>query len=562
MGRDVPRIASPQTSVQFLCENYYACVTEHPDCHYKAKALLPTRVVDVSEPKFRLVEHPPGATGRYAALSYSWGDKGFKMTTSKNYEELKRGFDQDILPPAFVDAAVMAQSLEIRYLWIDTLCIIQDSDVDWTEQAARMGDIFEGATITIAASYSSNPYQSLFGKRGEVYEEIDLCSESQGELADIAFKARRKIDRGIHDKTGRSMNTDPLDTRAWGLQEKKLSPRLIAFTGAELQWTCRSLKTCECHQNPYPSQPLFPTPTGMPEDMVILKYARAWSQTVEDYSARKLTFQEDLLPALGGLAKKFGTVTSFGYIGGVWKESFLYDLSWQRDIEPLMRPKTWLSPSFSWASAPGAVNFRFARHSYPGSRVPHTKLLGSYYRPAGADIYSRAGDGYLLVQGHTVAARLRTTAFKDSKKYAICIEESLYTPNTDQKAACEFSIDAAEPRNTAKGTSIATQKTLYDSAFEEPCQNIDEPITLLSLYSIHHQRYLYQNFLILARSHQTVNTYRRIGVGSGKLYRTSGGGDVIPSEPQNVRPFEWLAVDLGKSGRSIGTTAEQVICIR
>jgi hypothetical protein len=552
---DVPRQTTLEASKQFLRENYYSCITEHEQCRPES-TFLPKRVIDISKNRYRLVEPARGTKGLYATLSYSWGDKGFAMATSGSYEALKQGFNGGTLPVAFRDAAAMAQSLDIRYLWIDTLCIIQDSIMDWEEESPKMGEIFGGAAITIAASSSPHPDHTLFETREPRYQEIELYNETKGGSADIVFKARRKIARGIHAKTGRIMDTemDPLEKRAWGLQEKMLSTRLIAFTGAELQWTCRTLKSCECHQNPQPSQPLFPASEGSSPAETTMKYARIWSQFIEEYSTRKLTNPKDKLPALSGLASKFGDVTGFTYIAGLWKESLLYDLVWQHDSGSNSVSSTWLGPSFSWVSAHGAVQYRYARHSYPGIRIEHAELVNFYYETVGHSTYSRALDCSLTIRGHTVGAYLQRSS-KDSRAYTICIDKVIYMPSPDQRTICEFSIDDAKPHDNRNKNVEAPQRVSSQTS-------TNEPIILLSLYSIHHRRYLYQNFLILRRSLQGLDTYERIGVGSGKLYRESGSSSDIPSESRLVRPFEWLSVDLRKRGCSISNTEEQVICIR
>ncbi|KAH5741123.1 hypothetical protein HBI18_042470 [Parastagonospora nodorum] len=526
-GTDVQRQVTLEASIEFMKEHFHSCITEHENCLGSQDAVLPRRLLDISGPRYRLVEQPTGTRGRFAALSYSWGDKGFKMTTSHKYEELQAGMDHNMLPTVFQDAAAMAQSFGIQYLWIDTLCIIQDCEEDWEEQAAKMCEIFEGAAITIAASASQNPAQTLFAKRHPKYQEIELYSDPKGKLADIEFKARRKINCGIHDKPGWSTETDPLDTRAWALQERLLATRLIAFTGAELQWVCKTLKACECRRSTYPSQPLFATKTTSSDAETIRAHARSWSDIVEEYSTRKLSFPKDKLPALNGLASKFAHVTGFEYFAGSWVETLLYDLAWQSEVEI---SGEWLGPSFSWASAPGPVNYRYAYHSYPGSRILHPEVLQH--------------TAELSVRGPTVEARLRSS----STDRTICIDEMVYAPNINQMTVCEFVIDAYAPHR-------ATQELDTTATF-------DDPITLLALYSIHHKNHLYQVFLILARSRKGTGEYERIGVGTGKLYCGRGFEDPIPSEAAIVKPFEWLEFDFGKKGSEGGEVVEQTLCIR
>jgi hypothetical protein len=484
------------------------------------------------------------------------------MATTTNYEELKQGFDPSLLPVVFQDAAVLARSINITCLWIDTLCIIQDSREDWEEQAANMGQVFEGAAITIAASSSPDPYNSLFGVRETMYQEIELFSDAKEELAGVEFKARRKIDRGIHAKTGRSTHADPLDTRAWGLQERMLSTRLIAFTGAELQWTCRTLRACECHQKTYPTPPLFPDFTGTSHTETMWTYHKIWSKIIEGYSNRELKVPTDRLPALSGLAKRFGTQCGFSYNAGCWKETLLYDLVWQRDVTQTKVQEPWLSPSFSWVSVPGAVNFRLARHSYPGSRIFHAHVVDVHHSTTGIDIYGTAVDGSLTLRGHTVAAHLRRSSSKGIQVYTICIYGAEYTTSADPRAVCDFSIDASIPRYNAMKSPATEHQTACEVAIRTTSQMIEGPILLLSLYSIHHPRYLYQNFLIFARSHDGTDIYKRVGIGSGKLHRKNGCGASIPDQAHLVRPFEWLSVDSSRSGRSNVDVVEQVVCIR
>lgn len=109
-----------------------------------------------------------------------------------------------------------------------------------------MENIFEAAAITIVASSSLHPYESLFKVRASSHQEFELQGGTKAGGKVAVWRARRKISRGIHAKTGRCQDLNHLDTRAWGLQEKLLLTKIIAFTGAELQWTCRTSKTCEC----------------------------------------------------------------------------------------------------------------------------------------------------------------------------------------------------------------------------------------------------------------------------------------------------------------------------
>jgi hypothetical protein len=558
VARDVPPTPTPQASIPFLQNAYRTCISEHDGCSKKLTH-LPKRVIDISGDSYRLIEPEGQKLDRYAALSYSWGDKGFAMTRTDNYEGQKRGISKDIMPIAFQDAATIAESLGIHYLWVDTLCIIQDSKTDWEEQSAKMGDIFQFAAITIAASSSPHPGISLFSSRSSRYDAVEFNSHTNEVHGKAIFKGRRKISYGMHAKTGRTLDIDPLDKRGWALQEKLLSTRLIAFTGAELQWTCRTLKACECRRKSYPTLPLFLIPIHLSSMESHLKWSRIWSKIVEEYSCRNLKHASDKLPALSGLASKFGEATGFTYIAGLWKETLVYDLSWQCDQELREASSTWLGPSFSWVSINGAVNYRFARHSYPGTRTYHSQVSGTQYTTVSHGPYSRAAHGSSLTMcGYTVPAHLRTSSDSHHAQ-RLCIGCTSYAPCTDQWAVCEFSIDAFISTHKQRKTEATLQKIAHNDSLSGSSEEMEKDVLLLSLFSVQFQMDIYQVFLILRISQQNGNIYERIGVGTGKIYGGIGCGNDTSNCENVLEPFQWLPGGLGKGGDSV---TKQEICIQ
>jgi hypothetical protein len=567
VANDVSRDNIPETALQFIEENYFCCRTVHSKCP-EVTSKLPKRILDISTDRYRLVEPDEEDKASYATLSYSWGGRSFYKTTIESYERLKCGFEKEDLPIAFQEAALVARFLNIDFIWIDSLCIIQDDVDDWEEQAAQMGQIFEFAAITIAASLSSSPYDSLFTKRSAKYEEFQLYHDLKSTNDNVVFRARRKIVFGIHAKTGRSKDVDRLDTRAWGLQEKLLSSRLVAFTGAEIQWTCQTSKVCECRSKCYIPQPLFLLPVKEVETKGEYGYAKAWSNIVEPYSNRDLTFTDDRLPALSGLAKKFWKITGYTYIAGLWKESIWYDLVWQHDtvasstqITDAAASQTtaaagYIGPRFSWVSTASAVNYRFARHAYRGTRVRHMTIVGCDYDTYGRDTYGKAVGARINIRGTTVEAQLRRTS-ESSNGYELHIMEAIYQPNTDQRKICEFSIDAHHTAGTRASTVDPPMNTLAGACSRVEIQDKDTPVILVGIYSIHHRNYLYQNFLILKSFSHGTNTYERVGIGSGKIYDRND----IPAQSQFVQPFDWLSVDFDSKAGSVRTVADQAICL-
>lgn len=129
--------------------------------------VLPTRVLDVSrvgpDGKVYLVRSN-GKRQKYTTLSHCWGDANHApMTTSKaTVSDRASGIVLDSLPKTFRDAVVITYHLNINYIWIDSLCIIQDSEEDWNLEASRMAQIYSSSFLNIAATACKDSTVGLF----------------------------------------------------------------------------------------------------------------------------------------------------------------------------------------------------------------------------------------------------------------------------------------------------------------------------------------------------------------------------------------------------------------
>jgi hypothetical protein len=137
------------------------CKSNHSSCHLLDSPWHPTRLLDVGTLNGielpRLVETAgEDIQESYAALSHMWGDpnQGHAppvRTLKANYEEMKSGIPRQMMSKNFIDAAITTRRLGLRYIWIDSLCIIQDSLEDWHAEAATMDKVYKFAEITIVA---------------------------------------------------------------------------------------------------------------------------------------------------------------------------------------------------------------------------------------------------------------------------------------------------------------------------------------------------------------------------------------------------------------------------
>ncbi|KAG4431636.1 hypothetical protein IFR05_012878 [Cadophora sp. M221] len=148
------------------------CITKHPDeyCPPFQAYPLPTRLVDIGSvdgiecPKLIL---STGECGLYTALSHCWGGETPLRTTMASIEQYCLGLPINIIPKTFLDAMTITRELGFRYLWIDSLCIIQDSKLDWEQESAVMDDVYRNATVTIAAAASQDSKAGIFDAQEE-----------------------------------------------------------------------------------------------------------------------------------------------------------------------------------------------------------------------------------------------------------------------------------------------------------------------------------------------------------------------------------------------------------
>lgn len=128
------------------------CMSTHHSCvldscnttdYDNQDAKLPTRLVDLRNASIRLclgIDLEPGT--KYATLSHCWGNKRFLTLKGDNYLEFLSQIPAEALSRTFLHAIEVAQYLGFQYLWIDSLCIIQDSNDDWKKESSLMSMVY------------------------------------------------------------------------------------------------------------------------------------------------------------------------------------------------------------------------------------------------------------------------------------------------------------------------------------------------------------------------------------------------------------------------------------
>jgi hypothetical protein len=377
----------------------------------KSSAASPKRLLDVGRATapIHLID-TQGKAFEYTALSHCWGTGPTLTSTKSNWRKLASNIPFDALPPLFQDAVIITRQLGLRYLWIDSLCIIQDSVRDWETESAKMGGIYENSYITISASNSGDGSTRCLADRRK---PIKLNYENTTGK-EFSLRARMTQDHHPTLNSGEPAKLmGRLSSRAWALQEHVLSTRVLHYTATELMFECKTSCRCECS----PSRKVLPTtPALIPK--AIAKQSRnpdsvwdAWHSIVEQYSKRDLTVANDKLPAISGIASKIKEATSSTYFAGVWKQNLASDLLWSTCLTAMpdahyFAPDVYRAPSFSWASLNTPVSYYTPDDEEREIFKPTITLVSSSISVAGLNPLGAVTGASIKLRGPTTRAIL------------------------------------------------------------------------------------------------------------------------------------------------------------
>jgi len=416
------------------------CSEEHDECPRKGSIdkWYPTRLLDLGEPnasndrdssntvRLVLAKDLLKKGGRrdsfYVTLSHCWGLAKFKVLTADNLEDFQKGIEINSLSQTFQDAIAFARRLSkrVRFIWIDSLCIIQAQDntdrvafKDWLSESANMYKIYRSSYCNLSATAGGPPENGLLFPNGPLplrQDDTDLIvgripgrrqlawnwkdatkrkgnSGTQGIIQAIESVERCKIFDGAFWE--RQVETAPVNTRGWVLQERLMAPRVLHFCKGQIAWECHQMEAAE---SSITGLPIFQVPVaggdfvpvrrlkslvphfdcGTSYLQKIIKRLLAspatsamsmnnyhrWKQIVEAYSRTQLTNGSDKLIALSGIAKIMSERLNDTYLAGMWKQHLASQLLWRIDpvyadrkfYYPSSRPEKYRAPSFSWAA--------------------------------------------------------------------------------------------------------------------------------------------------------------------------------------------------------------------
>jgi hypothetical protein len=355
----IPILPNPggPTHTRILAEWIQSCNEKH-QCYPTDNAFLPTRVLDVGHSgadTIRLFCDTENHTipGKFVALSHQWGSftqhKKF-CTYKNNYDTFQHGIRVTELPKTFRDAVVITRNLGVQYLWIDSLCIIQDDGEDWERESTLMEQVYSSAYVTIAASCASGTDDGFLKSRPERQcVTIMTTGDIPCYLCDAIDDFSTDVDHG------------QLNSRGWVLQERALSRRTIYFTEKQCYWECGGGVRCETLTKMNNRIASFLGDSNFPhsvESSVKGLKIKFYQHLYERYSGLKLTYNMDRPIAIRGLeARLIRTLKTVGGYG-VFHCYFHRCLLWQRSDQALSRIQRFRDepmPSWSWMAYDGKI---------------------------------------------------------------------------------------------------------------------------------------------------------------------------------------------------------------
>jgi hypothetical protein len=385
-------------------------MTGHQPCRSSATGFTPYYVLEISRKEHVLSLRPvrPTRVVKYAALSYCWGREQLVTTTKRTIAGHLFRIDVQDLPRTLKDAVIVTDMLGLHYLWIDALCIIQDDNQFKGLEIAKMASIYSNSTVTIVASRAANAQEGFLYRRSQVRDNVLKVQYTDNTCFD---RSPVYLFPPVRDYV-----SEPLEQRAWALQERLLAPRIIEFGAFQTRWFCqngiidgRATLTDGWRQDPLniestmvlqkAQQRIWPVQDRMNNNasngwgqhlpnigsVSVLQawrrpwwrlsknmnrrqnaggnfqnFVQEWHDLVASYSRRSLSNARDRLPAISGIAERYGLISGDEYLAGFWKSVISTDIGWYPTNpfkELPTRPIDYQGPSWSWASVNASIKF-------------------------------------------------------------------------------------------------------------------------------------------------------------------------------------------------------------
>ncbi|KAF4953548.1 hypothetical protein FGADI_5884 [Fusarium gaditjirri] len=410
----------------------------------------------------------PGSVGysSYAALSYRWGGlDAIWQTTTKNLGMRLTEFNIVELPKTLSDTVQVVRNLGLKWVWIDSLCIVQDDKEDWAREAVKMASIYQNALVTISADSSEDAKAGLHNEESSSFfndrDSMKICSKlSTNEESSIFLFPDQITDHlatNLRDM-GDLLSHCALRNRGWTMQERVLSPRIIHFASDQLYWECLHgihESEDELHwigRNVNLTKIAHRINSAENEEAKkkeLKQMLRYWYVHLVggDYSHRSLTFIDDKLLAISGVAKALDSIHPFGYMAGHWCEDddeLVKSLCWKRG-GPGKKAAKYRAPSWSWASQDSAIDYGHFSivGATLGEKIVAEPVAMEGQSPDGTP-FGRYDNGYLQIKAKAGHGRLFPNCGHDFSNYHQTSAFGGYTVDPPKERCAFLLLDGGE----------------------------------------------------------------------------------------------------------------------
>ncbi|KAF2655804.1 HET-domain-containing protein [Lophiostoma macrostomum CBS 122681] len=511
------------------------CDQSHEDCKISGSpSLAPKRLIDVGDPLqlahehlIKLVENVAGPVA-YVALSHCWGlHQGF-TTTIATLRDRQKNIEWVELPKTFQDSIFVTRKLGLRYLWIDSLCIVQDDDADWSAESVKMHNIYEHSYLTVAAAVAKGDDVGFLQTSEERarYDSflVDLSDFGKGETVRV---------REIHDyRTTRTKHI--LDSRAWTLQEVLIPPRLLTFS-VTVFFECRQGNACECGSGAFPDPFCAPIRSfDKPDRAAYGTFIRGelnrtelygyWKSTiVREYSQRELTRPNDYLPALNAMIRKFRTISDDTCIAGIWQgEDLPCQLGWYslRTGQPSL-PMPQRGPTWSWISIDGPVLFMVYKRYNPLASINITQPVRLIESSVDITPTGLMRSGALTLSGNACWGFLEFKIYSDDGEPMCRLRREGYDKSTScfptTESSCVIRMDTAIRLDSVDATVNGQMATLQRANLRQHAEEVPPTRVLCLLLGqwgvdMSDGEHKDRCFLLLTPAIDKQDAYHRIGI--------------------------------------------------
>ena len=328
----------------------------------------------------------------YMTLSHRWTiDGGPVKLLEDNIHEYTKGLPWERLPLVFKDAVnvvrELSEALDVRFIWIDALCIIQDSTADKQKELTKMSSIYRHSLCNLAACLGEG---NQIGLLQDHYSTLNLHECVLQVDPKNPESIRVRLDHW--DLYTKAVTNSNLNSRSWVLQELFLAPRVIYFTPQQLIWECTrgcryQASPQEVRNNTERNKPYTPIPPKIAneqdglEDRDIAIY-QLWADMIANYSKREMTYESDKLDAISAIARTAQALLEQRdeYVLGLWRKQLDLGILWVvsghgQVWDPSEIPEA-RRPSWSWISAHGPLtNIHNVSTQRLVTLVPHVKYV-------------------------------------------------------------------------------------------------------------------------------------------------------------------------------------------